>query len=118
MARAARTCNRCPTVITTGSRCTDCQAKADRARGTAHQRGYTSIGHQRFRRAVLGRDPVCVLCRTAWSTVADHHPISRADLVDQHLNPDDPNRGRGLCKRCHDRHTASTQRASFEPRPT
>ncbi|HWC35819.1 MAG TPA: hypothetical protein VG650_13460 [Mycobacteriales bacterium] len=106
MPRAGRTCIDCPAVITTGNRCATCTAKRDKARGTATQRGYTSAGHQRFRKAVLARDPVCTICRRAWSTVADHYPISRRELEATGQNPNDPARGRGLCVTCHNRSTA------------
>jgi 5-methylcytosine-specific restriction enzyme A len=94
---------------TEGSRCSSHRREADKARGTATQRGYNTRGHHTFRRAVLTRDPVCVLCKTAFSTVADHYPTSRRDLVDQGLNPNDPLHGRGLCKSCHDSETAKHQ---------
>lgn len=110
MARANRTCNTCPTVITSGSRCHRCTRAADIRRGTAHQRGYTSPGHQAFRRAVLQRDPICVTpdCHS-WATIADHWPLSRRDLIEQHHNPNDPQHGRGLCKRHHDQSTSTLQ---------
>ena len=92
-----------------GTRCARHRAIADRARGTAHQRGYTSKGHQNFRREVLHRDPVCVICHLRLSTIADHYPHSRRELIELAMNPDDPTRGRGLCKPCHDRHTATEQ---------
>lgn len=114
----------CPT-ITTGGRCDTHQRDADLARGTATQRGYTSRGHQRFRRTVLRRDPACVctdmnhghpaLCG-ARSTVADHWPRSRRQLVDAGANPDDPAHGRGLCKPCHDRRTAADQPGGWNTR--
>lgn len=113
MARAARTCNSCPAIISSGSKCDACAAETakrhDRARGSSTERGYAGRGHKAFRKAVLDRDPICVLCREAWSTVADHHPLSRKQLVDQDLDPNDPNNGRGLCKPCHDRETARHQ---------
>lgn len=92
-----------------GSRCRTHQRQADRDRGTASQRGYTGKGHQRFRSAVLNRDPICVLCRLAQSTVADHYPDSRRELIEQGHDPNDPACGRGLCKPCHDRSTAANQ---------
>lgn len=101
----------CPNLTRTG-RCTTHQQQADRARGTAAQRGYTSPGHQAFREAVLARDPYCVVrgpgCTTR-STVADHHPLSRRELLEQGLNPNDPSRGRGTCHTCHSRETAKHQ---------
>lgn len=109
MARAARTCARCPAIVTNGSVCQRCQRASDRARGTSTERGYNSAGHARFRAAVLARDPVCVLCHKTWANTADHWPVSRRELIAQHLDPDNPTRGRGLCKRCHDRETATNQ---------
>jgi 5-methylcytosine-specific restriction protein A len=108
--RALAPCSRpgCPNLTDSG-RCPTCAAVADAIRGTASQRGYTSRGHQRFRRLVLRRDPTCVLCGTAIATVADHHPRSRRQLAAAGLNPDDPAHGRGLCKPCHDRATAQHQ---------
>ena len=117
MARAKKVC---PTsgcgALTSGGRCRTCRDQADRARGTATERGYKSRGHTRFRRAVLRRDPVCVLCDLRIATVADHWPISRRELVAAGLNPNDPARGRGLCKDCHDRETAKHQPGGWAAR--
>lgn len=112
MARARKPCSTptCPALVPPGTaRCPDCRRAADKARGTATERGYTTAGHRLFREQVLARNPVCVLCLAAPATVADHWPLSRRDLQDQGLNPNDPTRGRGLCKRCHDRETARHQ---------
>ena len=87
--------------------CPNPEHQPDRVRGTSTQRGY-GAGHRRFRAQVLERDPWCKLCG-ARATVADHHPLSRRDLVAKGLDPDDPARGRGLCKPCHDRETARHQ---------
>lgn len=97
----------CPEYTTAG-RCDGCRREADQRRGGARQRGY-GRGHEAFRRAVLGRDPVCVLCHQARSVHADHHPLSRRELVDAGLDPDDPTRGRGLCPPCHSSETAINQ---------
>ncbi|PJN24049.1 holin [Kitasatospora sp. CB02891] len=97
----------CPEYTAAG-RCDDHRREADARRGTARQRGY-GRGHEAFRRAVLARDPVCVLCCTAPSLHADHHPLSRRELVDAGLDPDEPKRGRGLCQPCHSRETAQHQ---------
>lgn len=102
----------CP-VLTDSGRCHQHRREADQARGTATDRGYTSRGHQRFRRGVLRRDPLCVLCtaedRMIPATVADHHPRSRRELLAAGLDPDDPAHGRGLCAPCHNRETARLQ---------
>ncbi|WP_284294541.1 hypothetical protein [Luteimicrobium album] len=50
---------------------------------------------------------------SARATVADHYPTERRDLVDMGLDPDDPARGRGLCKPCHDKKTARTMPGGF-----
>ena len=110
MPRAPRVCSKpgCPRLTSSG-RCDEHRTQADRARGTAAERGYTSAGHQRFRTAVLDRDPICMLCRLAASVVADHWPRSRRELLAVGDDPNDPRCGRGLCKRCHDRETARHQ---------
>jgi 5-methylcytosine-specific restriction enzyme A len=108
----------CPELYpsTEGSRCRRHRRQADRARGTAAQRGYNSSGHERFRAEVLHRDPICVACGLAESTVADHHPRSRRELIALDLDPNDPEHGRGLCKPCHDRATAEHQPGGWAAR--
>lgn len=90
-------------------RCPTHRREADRARGTSKERGYATRGHRQFRDAVLTRDPICVLCNLAFSTVADHYPLSRRELIELGRNPNDPAAGRGTCKPCHDRSTAQHQ---------
>lgn len=119
MARAWKVCSQpgCAELVPPGvSRCEGCSRSADRSRGTATERGYNSAGHRRFRRAVLRKDPICVVCRSAPSTVADHYPLSRRDLVAAGLDADDPARGRGVCKRCHDQETAIHQLGGWNNR--
>ncbi|MET9729702.1 holin [Streptomyces sp. NPDC006458] len=107
----------CPE-YTNGGRCADCRAAADRRRGTSTQRGYGARHRSRFRDAVLARDPACVCTITSHghdspcgqpSRHADHHPLSRRDLVARGQDPDDPQHGRGLCHRCHSAETAEHQ---------
>lgn len=62
---------------------------------------------------MLTRDPICQMCRCAPSTVADHYPTKRRDLIVQGLDPDDPTYGRGLCTRCHNVHTAAESPAGW-----
>ena len=85
--------------------CPACTAQGDRGR-RPQGNPYTTRGHRSFRRAVLDRDPICVVCGIAVATVADHYPVERRDLVAQGLDPNDPARGRGLCATCHARTTA------------
>lgn len=92
-----------------GSRCAQHRKQADRQRGTASDRGYNTAGHQAFRRAVLTRDPICRLCHLRVSTVADHYPVSRKDIIRSGGNPNDPAFGRGLCALCHNSETAHNQ---------
>jgi len=106
---AWRVCSRpgCGTLHEGTGRCPACRAQADRER-RPDGNPYKTAGHRSFREAVLARDPICVLCLRARATVADHFPIERRDLVAMGLDPNDPARGRGLCKACHDRHTATS----------
>ena len=111
MPRAARPCvtDGCPGLVPAGqSRCPDCQQKRDaqlrRRRDPMLHRHYNSPGHRRFRRKVLDRDRVCVLCGSV-ATDADHWPMSLRDLLAAGLDPNDPGRGRGLCRSCHSRET-------------
>jgi len=121
MARAMRTCPRpgCPTLVEAGTgACAQHQRSDDRARGTRQQRGYGVAHEKRFRHGVLSRDPLCVCIEQAHghgtqclaaSTVADHWPRDKRELIALGLDDHDPTHGRGLCKPCHDRHTASAQ---------
>jgi 5-methylcytosine-specific restriction protein A len=106
MPRAPRTCSEtgCTADAVNGPRCTPHRPKAT-PHTRDHKRAYSSTGHARFRAAVLKRDPRCVICGAA-STVADHYPHTRKELVAAGLNPNDPMRGRGLCASCHSRATA------------
>ena len=114
---AGRVCSTpgCPTIHQGPGRCPACRAQGDRDR-RPHGNPYATRGHQRFREAVLARDPICVLCLRARSTVADHHPDERRDLVAAGLDPNDPTRGRGLCKGCHDRWTAKSSPGGWNDR--
>ncbi|ROT29675.1 holin [Micromonospora sp. HM5-17] len=119
MPRALKICSQpgCPELTASG-RCAAHTRDADQRRGTRHQRGYGRAHERRFRTGVLRRDPLCVCTDTSHghgpaclrpSTVADHWPRDRRELVRLGLDPDDPQYGRGLCKPCHDRHTAQAQ---------
>lgn len=110
MPSKARTpCRRCGAPSTRDGRCARHAADADRSRGTSAQRGYSTHGHVSFRAAVLARDAhVCALCGRH-ATVADHHPLSRRELLRIGADADDPQFGRALCERCHNGHTATAQ---------
>lgn len=108
----------CVEIVDGGGRCDRHKRDADRARGTATQRGYNSPGHAAFRAAVLAKnDGICVLCQLAPATVADHWPTSRRDLIALGQNPDDPRHGRPLCKPCHDGETATSQPGGWHANP-
>jgi 5-methylcytosine-specific restriction protein A len=112
-----RVCSKpgCPE-FSQGGKCDDHRSEAEQRRGTARQRGYGKQHEQRFRPGVLARNPACVCVDEAHghgtpcaerSVHADHWPLSRRDLVEQGLDPDDPKRGRGLCGPCHSKETAA-----------
>lgn len=99
----------CPE-FTEGGRCPAHRAEAEQRRGTARERGYGGRTWTRARRAVLDRDPMCVLGCGRPATVADHWPTSRRDLLAQGVtDPDAPHRMRGICQPCHSRETAQHQ---------
>jgi 5-methylcytosine-specific restriction protein A len=78
-----------------------------RAEKTA-ERGYDAPWRRR-RLDYLTDHPVCALCHRA-ATIADHHPISRRDLVARgDPDPDAPHHLRPLCRTCHDRATGRHQ---------
>jgi 5-methylcytosine-specific restriction enzyme A len=120
MSRALRVCSTpgCPELVTSG-RCEACTTAAEQRRGSSTARGYGHQHRTRFRERVLTKNPLCVCTDPGHghdgqeclipATVADHHPRSRRELVRLKLDPNDPSHGRGLCKRCHDRHTAAAQ---------
>jgi 5-methylcytosine-specific restriction protein A len=127
MPRALKTCATpgCPELVERG-RCTKHDKQGDRERGTAWQRGYRTAHTRSFRPAVLLRDPVCVCdatnthghgakCYRA-STVADHWPLSKRELIERGMDSDDPKHGRGLCKPCHDGETAVNQPGGWHGR--
>lgn len=115
-----RVCSRpgCPTIYeaSEGSQCQAHRREGDRRRGTAQERGYTGKAHRGFRDAVLRRDPICCVCGIAASTVADHYPLSRKELIDAGMNPNDPAHGRGLCAVDHNRETAIHQPGGWNAR--
>lgn len=76
-------------------------------------RGAYGTAWQRARRAFLYAHPWCVLCGRA-ANVADHHPVSRRDLVARgEAKPDAPRHLRPLCTLCHNKETARLQPGGF-----
>lgn len=94
-----------------GGRCEE-HARQDATRRDT-QGAYKTTAWQRARRSFLYANPWCVLCgRTA--QVADHHPLSRRDLVARgEAKPDAPKHLRPLCTLCHNRETARLQPGGF-----
>lgn len=107
--RSPTRCPACKQLHSGTGSCLNCRRVGDRSRGTAAQRGYAGLHVTKFRADVLDRDSTCVMCTREPATVADHHPLSRRELVAAGLDPDDPAHGRGLCASCHGRHTARAQ---------
>jgi len=76
----------------------------DRYRGTAHERGYTSVWNRESKQ-FLKENPLCVYClkekKVVESKVTDH-------IIPHKGNMDlfwDRNNWQALCKRCHDMKT-------------
>ena len=111
MPRARSVCSQpgCPHLTDRAGSCADCARQSEQRRGSAHRRGYGAAHTHSFREVVLARDPVCVICLIARSTVADHWPHNRRWLVAHGADPNDPRHGRGLCAPCHGRATAAHQ---------
>jgi len=130
MPRALKTCSTpgCPELVAKG-RCSTCDGEADQRRGTRQQRGYGRQHTNRFRPGVLRKHPLCVCTDTAQtathhhgpeclapSTVADHWPLDKRELIARGMDDNDPKHGRGLCKGCHDHHTARAQPGGWHAR--
>lgn len=107
----------CPAIYPRGegTRCLTHRQQARRGRRATND-VYTSKGHQSFRNQVLTRDPICTACGARQSTVADHYPHTRTQLIALSMNPNDPQYGRGLCASCHNRHTAATSPGGWNNR--
>ncbi len=133
MARALKVCpctgcdahdSSCPELVQTG-RCDRCSKAAEQRRGSASARGYGRAHRLGFRPKVLLDQPLCQCDDTSHghtapclipSTVADHWPRDRRELVRLSLNPNDPRYGRGLCTSCHNKHTADAQPGGWNTR--
>ncbi len=116
MPRALKVCSTpgCPNLTPRG-RCGTHTREADQQRGSSAQRGYGPAWARR-RANYLRRHRVCRLC-LAPATVADHHPVSRRDLVAQGVtDPDADQRLRPLCASCHGRETARHQPGGWNAR--
>lgn len=106
----------CPEIYEgTTSRCERHETEA-KQKHWAKTRAYSSKGHRAFRTAVLKRDPICVICHTRFSEVADHYPMERTELIEAGLNPNDPARGRGLCVPCHNSWTSQSHPSGWNDR--
>jgi len=103
-----RMCPKCRATIPSTAPCPTCSVDYVGSGAKDRNKGYKSIGHARFRRTVLARDPICVLCEQVLATVADHYPLTRRQLVEAGMDPNDATHGRGVCAKCHNSHTART----------
>ena len=113
MVRALKVCSTsgCHELVPSG-RCEACDRRADRARGTATERGYGASWARRSR-SFVGRHPLCSWrlpgC-TLLAVLADHWPLSRRELVRLGVaDPDADHRLRPSCDRCHRVRTAHDQ---------
>ena len=102
----------CPELVSGASTCAAHSKQRDMQRGSVGQRGYDTRWKRR-RKAYIYKHPWCVLCAKP-ATVADHHPLSRKQLLAQGIaDPDTDDRLRPLCVRCHSIETAKHQPGGF-----
>lgn len=130
MPRAMKVCSvtGCPELVPSGtSRCQTHDRAADRARGSyANRGGGNQTAWRAARNRCLDRDPLCVCTDLEHghgpeclrpSTVADHWPVSKRDLISQGVtDPDALHRLRGICAYCHNKHTAKTSPGGWNAR--
>lgn len=98
----------CGAIVSGGGRCEthrlEARRAADRRRPNAAARGYDATWAKR-RAEFLRWFSVCVDCGEP-ATVADHDPVSRAELVRRGVpDPDAWGYLRPRCERCHNRRT-------------
>jgi len=75
----------------------------DERRGSSNSRGY-GWSWQKLRKSILKRDPVCAICKRAWSEEVDHCiPKARG-------GSDDESNLQGVCRSCHAEKTALEKR--------
>jgi len=91
----------CPELVRGRPRCEKHTQAKERARGTAHERGYDRRW-QAYRVSFLRANPICVLClaekRVEPATVVDHVRAHKGD----HVLFWDPRNHRAVCKPHHD----------------
>lgn len=113
MARALRVCptSGCPELLQPGQRCPRCAPTAERARGTATQRGYDARW-RRVRAAYLRAHPICECGCGGIATDVDH-----IDGLGPHgPRGYDPANLRSLTHACHSRRTAADQPGGWAAR--
>ena len=102
--RAAQTCKEPTCPNTRPCPVHDVQRQRVDTRPSAAARGYGSAWRKK-RDAFLAKNPTCVDCG-APSTVPDHYPVTRAELVKQGVaDPDDERYLVARCASCHSRKT-------------
>ena len=102
----------CPN-LTSERYCDDHSHLTDKFRASAAKRGYDARW-QKYRLSFLSKNPVCTVCQ-------EEGRVTMADIVD-HIIPHkgsqslfwDFNNHQALCKRCHDRKTASEDMGSWD----
>ena len=111
--RAQRTCPRCRRPVV--GPCPTCRARREQQ---APSFTYDTADWTKRRAAFLRANPFCCLCG-APSTVADHWPDSRRQLLRRGVtDPDSDHRLRPLCATCHGRETVRRQPGGFNNGPT
>lgn len=87
-----------------------CPEHAPQKRPHFKARGYDAH-YQRQRTKLLASKPLCVMGCGRPANVADHHPLSRKQLVALGVpDPDALKHLRPMCTRCHNAKSAKTRR--------
>ena len=99
----------CPNLLTSGRYCEEHARLRWRTRTAPRlARPYDKMQHRRWRKLILGRDPICRVCHTEPSTEADHIvPLDQGGGWGL-------DNGQGLCASCHGKKTREENKRPTE----
>ncbi|TWB19201.1 HNH endonuclease [Nitrospirillum bahiense] len=101
---------KCGALVPYGRRCPRCAKAHDKARGTAHQRGYDG-DWKRVRAEFIKTNPVCDEPGCGRAAIDADHIVSVREAPHRRLDPTN------LRPYCHAHHSERTRRDQGGPRP-